>query len=836
MRISASAQATTDAEGRFEIPALAEGWMSISMPDLRSAPWLSPPIPVREFPARGTTEIELRLARAVRIHGVLRDRATGKAPPDSGVASRQGIAMCSADGRYEFYHLPGKTRFWPKIGNGWKPLCVCGGREVMIPEGARELELPPFEVALASGRVLSPSGAPIGNAMVGVRVRSKEELESKDSVVNVLTEQFSWHVARTDDHGQYRMWVGCEEGTATLVAVAPGYRGAVMEWPMTKRLETAIPNLVMTPAGRTALTGRVIDRQGKPVADAAVFLRPEPPEWEAAEPHGRGFRPKPSRTKTDAEGRFCLEGVRRGGEPFFVEKCGYRFWGQWIDEATDRVEVVLSRHDEPPRRMLKSLAPPVSRADRVAAAMPLVESRLEKLLKAKEEDGSSASMVSYFLVETHRQRASRLLKDGSLKHEYLRVYFELALRRQSAVAGSSVSSLPPEATPEERLTAILKDLDRLPPQDRGQRQELLTQAKAQLLEVKKPAARLVLMGAIAERLLDFGDREEAGRLYREGQSLTKSFDGDACAKARCDFAQRLARYDLAAAEEIAKHLGTFQTPDALDMIARLWARKKPEEAERILGQLRRDHPGDWPDQCAAWVCSRMASVDFARARRIAEEVGPGYLKAAILIFMARAVHKSDPKTASALVQQALDELEEQVKKQPDGKYPLITAALLPVIEQIDPRLLDEALWRAVSFRLAPEEDPDKTVGIGIWAAPCPSGQVDVCLAALLARYDRHLAQQLFPAAWKSLPEEYRAYSIQAAAVLDPKQAAASLKHFDRNIANNHTPDFLRLAAAEDAKLWDVLGGEIQWEAAISEDDLEQLDRPLPLPSPAEFVY
>lgn len=62
--------------------------------------------------------------------------------------------------------------------------------------------------------------------------------------------------------------------------------------------------------------------------------------------------------------------------------------------------------------------------------------------------------------------------------------------------------------------------------------------------------------------------------------------------------------------------------------------------------------------------------------------------------------------------------------------------LLPVVEQIDPTLVRECLWRAVSYRL--NRPPDDFL-----LAMEPEYN-DALLAAFVARYDREFGTALFP--------------------------------------------------------------------------------------------
>jgi hypothetical protein len=66
----------------------------------------------------------------------------------------------------------------------------------------------------------------------------------------------------------------------------------------------------------------------------------------------------------------------------------------------------------------------------------------------------------------------------------------------------------------------------------------------------------------------------------------------------------------------------------------------------------------------------------------------------------------------------------------------VAAALLPVVEEIDPALVGDCLWHALSFRQHRPAD-----AFLLWLQPEDN---DAALAAFVARYDRGLAHALLP--------------------------------------------------------------------------------------------
>ena len=98
--------------------------------------------------------------------------------------------------------------------------------------------------------------------------------------------------------------------------------------------------------------------------------------------------------------------------------------------------------------------------------------------------------------------------------------------------------------------------------------------------------------------------------------------------------------------------------------------------------------------------------------------------------MARALAAADKATASLLLDQAFNRLEENQYDQQSYPVPAdIAAVLLQAVEQVDPARLQESVWRAVALR------PPRLDGRGETA----NGRADAELAMNIARYDRAAA-------------------------------------------------------------------------------------------------
>ncbi|HEY4592875.1 MAG TPA: carboxypeptidase regulatory-like domain-containing protein, partial [Thermoanaerobaculia bacterium] len=163
-----------------------------------------------------------------------------------------------------------------------KPGQDLSGIAIQLPAGAT-----------VEGRVTSTEGKPLAEAQVIVA----------DAAVNGML-GYSPFRGATDDGGQYRI-EGIPPGPHTLEASAEGYRRAVRD------VEAAAePRKVDFQLDRgLEISGRVVDDEGTPVADAGVSL----------------FRAggEPQGAPTEADGTFRLSGVEDGDYVLQAVKRGY---------------------------------------------------------------------------------------------------------------------------------------------------------------------------------------------------------------------------------------------------------------------------------------------------------------------------------------------------------------------------------------------------------------------------------------------------------------------------------------------------------------------------------
>ncbi len=309
------AMATSDADGRYEIPAIAAGRLSLSL-DFRSRPDL----PYRGLPpanqvveAGQTTTLEIPLKRAVRLEGVIRERGTGL--PISGVspeipdlAIRVGgnsSVVTDANGRFLGY-IEGQQPY-AFLYSTPKPFYIPEGRDQLqlLPAGATEFKLPPIELvrgAALGGSVVDEAGKYVAGALVrGSWGGGRTILQSV--------------AVRTDSSGHFLL-----EGLDPLadLRLEAESAGRSSGPPSTARAGPGKEvKLVLSPSNNVVLSGRVLDSSGKPVEGAEVRLRSQ-----TRSSDGHAWRTDPMSIAnghalhTDKDGRFTTESGMPAGREY----------------------------------------------------------------------------------------------------------------------------------------------------------------------------------------------------------------------------------------------------------------------------------------------------------------------------------------------------------------------------------------------------------------------------------------------------------------------------------------------------------------------------------------
>jgi hypothetical protein len=502
-----------------------------------------------------------------------------------------------------------------------------------------------------------------------------------------------------------------------------------------------------------------VDQKGQPVAGARVI---------------RGDPRQRAEATTDASGRFKLSTALLPPGFLFVEKEGFRFHGQRCDRP-EELRIVLTRRDEPAEKMT-ALPPAWPLARRRALAQRLQKPALERALKGSDDDRVRA------LEKLARSDPGRALEElerrppqSAWYDAYVRRAAVKALLADFDEARSFADSI---KDPGFRVHCYFDLFDSLPEGRKAERMSCLNQALVSSRAVEANDHRILHLARIARRLYALGEKARAAKLLREGQAVARELPTAAWAGyARGAFAEDLALIDLPGALALMKDLkDAFEHIRHHGNLAHKLAGTNPAEAERILGLGGKpgDHQADYQrDQYAIRVCYRMAPADLPRARKVAGSIKDDYFRSRAHGVMAQALAKSKPKEALALLEQAFAILAGRVASGTDSYNGYSDAAsvaglMLPVAERIDPALVREFFWRALSFhaRNAARERPG---GQDMRAATIGS------LVLTLAPYDREIARALLGGVEAPGRAAFRPENLyRAAALLDPDRAAALL--------------------------------------------------------------
>jgi hypothetical protein len=518
-------------------------------------------------------------------------------------------------------------------------------------------------------------------------------------------------------------------------------------------LDLTIP-LVGRPKSRPeALAGRVLDSKGDPVPGATVFSR------------GDTFITLSD--ITDRDGAYRLEGVPRGRAFIFVRKPGYRFAGAVVPEDKSVLDLMIRRDDEKIDRPLKSLPTPLDAKERNALAREALEPYLEQLIKGviRPELNKSLSIAALYDPERVLDLAEKNVFKDEIYDEFLRGLAACGYVNENVdEALAVVESIRNTST---KLRFYLDVFDRFPPSDRAKKLEILARARLHADNQKDPMRRTVAIARIADRLFDLGEDAQATNLLRDSLADARKSPIDADGgETIAEFAKSFAIVDPAAALNLIKDIKDNRLSDHFHgELAHEIAARFPAEAERVLSDIG---DNNWREHYSMRVAYRMAPRDFDRARRISSLIGTPTLRAYTLGVMAENLARSNHDLAVSLIHEAFDTLERRLDHGPQHTiFPHepdeVAAALLSSVEKIDPMLVDEFFWRAISFR---------TLGERIFERD-RRYQSDAFLAAILARFNPAIAR-LFIEPIDVSTIDLSAYKSRnpliASAAIDPRRA------------------------------------------------------------------
>jgi hypothetical protein len=601
---------------------------------------------------------------------------------------------------------------------------------------------PPGPIA---GRVVDGGGRPIAGVPVEVWTRG-------ETWMGPTPLDTPGGPARTAADGSFRTSAGLLVGSSYRVVVrAPGRRSVLSGWAKAVERSPGMPDLVLR--SLRTIGGRLVDRRGRPIGGVEVFQA--------------GDGPEPTSTRTDDRGKFALAGFREGLVFLFARAAGFRFHGQLVKDAdASRVEVVLTRETEAPATSMATLPDPIPPEESRALAREVLAPCLEAALAHGDDSGKYWALQAMVKIDPaavlERLDSIRFERPNSRDTVKNRLVIALAATDPDEAAAVAESI----AEPGTRAGVLVDLADELPASEKSRKLAVLDQAVLQAKAATNPQDRLFQMGEVAERWYELGEIERARALFAEARAVADGFANKSDPILGL-FAARLSHLDLPGALRIAEGIADQdRRDDALGNIAARIAAENPAEVEGVLGRI--PNPlGRIPGTFRA--CQKMAAVDPARARRIAERTQGAMFRADALLFLAVGLKGRDRRAAVATVRDALAEIDRFLAEGNEDPFRgRQIAATLPLVEQVDPALVPEFFWRVLSTR--PRIDDPRR------AKDYPS----LRLVPFLARYDRDVAAVLFDPSLAEMnqldePGTKQYSEFVAWSLIDPRAAATRLK-------------------------------------------------------------
>lgn len=618
------------------------------------------------------------------------------------------------------------------------------------------------------GRVVDSADQPVAGAEIRIWRKTKAQ---NGTMRNEPVTFNDAETLRTDNAGRFVTSDVFDAAVPVrVVAQAEGMLADRSGWFLPERDMTHVEDIVLRRL--QSIEGQVVDSQGTPVPGATVF--------NSGEGHVR------VETKTDAAGRFKLDGVPDNARFVFAEKRGYRFTG------------MIRRPDKPNRIALvhegESVTPPEAETPQVSdtECAELASKLLEPYLQAVLERGSEAERAAcqYDLAQINSQRALDLAKsfagaDGKqLDNARLTAILAWIDRRPDDDWDEIAALIASQEDHWNATRLYLGGVDAMPAAQRDRKHEWIAEAVAHARQIVDPVPRAYFLAWIADDLFKLGEPDCAATLLVEAETLTEQLpreNWDAIhaferlAAARCksgDTASSLIWLDRIG------HAGRYGY--ACGSIAAELAADRPADAEKVWIHVEaRNDPRAMAGR-SLWLPQfffRLARSDVARARRLAEGVSDAAWRMRAWGTMSRGLAEKDEATARSLLIKAVAEEGEAGHLRGESIPLEVTPAttllwLLPIARHVAPDMMTELVWRALSLRR-----PRPVTG----TLDDEVEQGDAALAKLLAPWNREAARNVVAPLASRLPALthrpsdglevwYLQQVLTAAALVDPRWA------------------------------------------------------------------
>jgi protocatechuate 3,4-dioxygenase beta subunit len=620
---------TTDAQGTFTFFSRpGAGFIQIwNIPDQ----YLTPPSQQRNIEITADTTLEtVRLQRAKGLQGIVVDKA-GKPVAGARIVcvsvnmgdnfSPDRDLRADNDGTFLIKRATPKTRLNIRARNDRavsEPVSVMVGTS----QGPIRLVVDEKMSCTIKGRVVDDEGRPLPDAKIELIM----SLWFGDHGTS-----FRCDTAKTDAAGKFRiggLWAGdsyelhvsakdCEtRGTQCLAGTVGG---------------TSDFGKIALPSIGGVVEGRMLDSSGKPLAGVRVF--------------NSGDAPQPIETRSDADGRFRLAGLRKGTVYVSAEQKGYRFSGAKTTSGATNVVVTMLRSDEPTPKWSVPTPPADEAQQKRIATRKLLE-----LLAAATDDGIKGRARSRLATLDAQEKADRE------KHPPATKPSQPPPSKQNDIysvaeedADEALSMLPQD--PSQAYQQLKGLAERFAASDREKALWFTSEAivRARTLDDPQRVLSLGELAALASRL---GNREGGAKLAREAADMAAKWPATEQRQWQVSaLANTVAAVDLSIALKIAEKIDKQQRSHCLGEIA-----MRLDDVSQIETILK-DCDGWYAGRARGRVAFRIAANRPADALKLIEGLPPDggrdeLTKAAAFGWLATAIAAKDPKLAHELIDRA----------------------------------------------------------------------------------------------------------------------------------------------------------------------------------------
>jgi len=581
-----------------------------------------------------------------------------------------------------------------------------------------------------------------------VEIRSRAALPLVSTGYGEAFEFSSGQAIHTDAAGRFATPPVPRSGLYQATVTAPGRDLARSEWLFLSEQGAAAEFGEIVIPRRITARGRVLDHAGQPLAGAKVTLL------------GASGR---QTVTSDSQGHFELASIPDGPAFFTIQHADCRFYGERLKHVPAMLERRLTRLGEPSGLRMSTRAA-MARADRLRLAHRLFDP-YQKQVQSKPIPLNRLGMAARVEAVVDPRELLRQLREKAsvvpaLAAEGFRMRVITSLGAEHLDEARELVEESSEPAAKAESLCLLSKMATNPVRKREFVAEALVDARAS----HKPAMRIAAMAHVGSLLLDLGEKEKGAAVLKEAlgevEGLPKFGEGFF---ARAELAVNLARIDVPAAVELLK--GSKGRPQQFahrcGELARVVATIDPAAAENILKMIPEwsgPEKFSWQHLFVPRVACGMAARDLPRARRLADALDSAAARGWAYGAMAHTLAATDRSQATELLRHAFALLDQAGNEEPDPVIDRATAAgaLVTTAEKIDPALVPECFWHAVSFAKAAADDEKQ---------PPQRSETNGQLASLLARYEPGIATIVY-----QMGDLGEIFSARRLLFIDPERA------------------------------------------------------------------